>query len=89
MSTSRLARFYSRLSEKATKLRQGDCPKFDIRSLEPITNEDKNMFEQIKASAGWEELSYSVDGKDHVVQFRMPSIKEVSIDAIQNCITYV
>jgi hypothetical protein len=87
--SSNLSRHYGRLSEKAAKLRQGNCPKFDIRSGKELTDEDKKTFENIRSSAGWEELSYKQDGKDQVIQFRMPSIVEVDPDAIQNCTTYI
>lgn len=87
--SSNVMRFYDRLEEKAIKLRQGNCPKLDIRSVRPLTDEDKTAFETIRAKSGWEELTYRKDGKDHVAQFRMPSIVEVDLDAIQSCETYI
>jgi hypothetical protein len=87
--SSNLSRSYDRLSEKAIKLRQGNCPKFDIRSGKSLTEEDKLALEKIRTSSGWEELTYRNDGKDNVIQFRMPSITEVDPDAVQSCTTYL
>jgi hypothetical protein len=80
---------FDRLSEKAMKLRQGNCPKLDIRSTRQLTEQDKAVFENIRVKTGWEELTYRNDGKDNVIQFRMPSITEVDPDAVQSCTTYL
>lgn len=87
--SSSLTGFYDRVSEKALKLRQGNCPKFDIRSMKPLTDEDKIAFEKIRASTGWEKLTYSKDGKDNVIQYRMPSLTVIDPDAIQSFTTYI
>jgi hypothetical protein len=80
---------FDRLSEKAMKLRQGNCPKLDIRSKKQLTDQDRAAFENIRVTTGWEELTYRNDGKDNVIQFRMPSITEVDPDAVQSCTTYL
>lgn len=81
-------RHLPRLSEKAFKLRNGHCPKFDVRMMHPLDDEDKKRFTELGKAAGWETISFGVDGKDSVVEYRMPSIKVADPNAIQHCTTY-
>lgn len=64
-------RHIPRLSKKATRLRTQNCQRFDIRSSNPLSEEDKTAIESIRKDTGWEELCFRTDGKDHVAEFRM------------------